>query len=266
MSLLVLDVRTESELTQTGMDIQIAFSESDATDYSIIPSRISGQSGDLADCDATSTCPSDSDETNLFDSDCILQSFVDGVSVTIKHLDPTILLVDLEASLTLMGFQAVCVLCPTFLVSFDSACTPSTREFNFGYARVSFTTVDEATSFNFMINSRGSIDVNLDDYLCNDDNDVQYDPFKLHVLLEKNLPTTDQSFYESQLRMYLSYYGDIVSLTSISGMGFEVTFSSEESAQYILACAAQNQHITLKDIRFYVHPVEATVTCATMVL
>jgi hypothetical protein len=268
MSLLVIDVREESARTQTGMDIQISFSEPDATAYSIIPSRISGQAGDLADCDAASTCPSDTDETELLNSECWLESIVDGSSVMIKHLDPTILTADMEASVTFMGFHPVRVLCPTFLVYLPGANTPGTREFNFGYARVSFATVEEAASFNFMINSRGSFDINPEDTssLCDNDYEVLYDPFKLHLMFEKNLPVKDQTYYESQLQMYLSYYGHVVSLTSISGMGYEVTFSSEESAQFILASAADDPHITLKDTRFFVHQVEATVACATVVL
>jgi hypothetical protein len=266
MSLIELDVRDDYSRTSPAMDLQIDFSDAEQSAFGVNPLRISGDAGDLVDCDAVSTCPSDTDMVDLYDHECELESFVIGTSAIMKYLDPVVLLRDLEMSVASMGCNPIRIICPSFLVCVSSDPHAIPREFNFGYACVSFATIEEATSFSFLINSRGSLfledEDNCDESVDENEPDTCYDPFKLHVTLVSHFLSDYPTSCESDLRAYLSYYGEIVSLTWISGVDFEVTFSSRKSAQLVL-----DQQTSSLDIRFFVHPVEIKATNdATMVL
>ena len=271
MSLIELDVRDDYSRMVHAMDIQIEFSDTEQTRSAFNPTRISGEAGELADCDAVSTCPSDTDMIELFNDDCEVESFVCGTAAILKHLDPRLSLVDLQSSLSSLGYDPISVLCPTFLVCVGDVPQYAPREFNFGYACVTFATIEEATMFSFTINSQGLLHLDVDDECASmsdgDEPCISQNMFKLHVSTVSQIPTDDNpAISEATIRDYLSYYGDIVSLEWISGGDFEVTFSSEKSVQSILEDIVNNQHTFPPDIRFFVHPVDATATHATTVL
>ena len=258
MPILTLNTQDDAADVSTSLDVQIEFANSDDPFRPTGPLRISAEAGDLVDCDAASTCASDTDKLDLFDQEHSLESFVYDVSVIIRYLDPVVLMTDLESHLKSLGLQWDRIICPTFLVCTASDTSPETREFNFGYACVSFATVDEALFFNFLINSQGSVEVNVDQPI-HDDDDSDFDVQLIKLVVTVVAPNIGSRYctmtFESTLHDVLSTYGDIVSLARIpgrSGDDFEVTLVTDKSSQFVLAeIARRNQHTNSTDILFF---------------
>jgi len=239
MSLITLSVYEDTRNADMGMSVNIEFNSTSPMTSGTFPSRISAQAGDLAECDAASTCASDSDRQELFDYDsdeCV--SFQSGNRVSIRNLDPSISLEYLERALSSLGMKGVSIACPTFsVVSGEGSDETITHEFNFGYATIALSTTEQAMALNYLIESHGgeldllfrnihysSLDYD-DDY---DDESTQdntsefgdlplttttYDAYSVGVEMVRNhqpIPTT--AVEEDLTFRYLSLYGQIPSI------------------------------------------------------
>lgn len=151
MALIDLPCLDSSRESEMELRVQFAQCELGSSTLPNFPSRISGAAEDLADCDAASTCPSDSDSVILFDSLAQGMSFVCGSSVIFRNLHPKILTCDF---VTWMDSIGICgeINCPSFQVQ-DA--TGSMREFNFGFCAVRLSSPEEAVSLNYLIHSLG---------------------------------------------------------------------------------------------------------------
>jgi hypothetical protein len=153
MPLLDLPYHDQSGSEADNVDIRIQFENSQkliTTDRDL-PSRISGSAEDLADCDAVSTCPSDSESVVLFDATSPQSAFVCGSSVIFRNLRPEVLTVDVASWLQSVGFQGE-INCPTFQVMDSEG---RAKEFNFGFCTVRVSAPEEAVLLNYVIHSTG---------------------------------------------------------------------------------------------------------------
>lgn len=151
--MVVIELPYLSSPRESEMDLRVQFAHCELSSGALpnFPSRISGAAEDLADCDAASTCPSDSDSIILFDSSSTGSSFVCGSSVIFRNLYPRVLTEDF---VHWMESLAICaeINCPSFHVQ-DA--TGSMNEFNFGFCAVRLSSPEEAVSLNYIINSLG---------------------------------------------------------------------------------------------------------------
>jgi hypothetical protein len=136
------------------MNVSIEFNSSLPMSSGTYPTRISAQAGDLSECDAASTCASDTDQQELFDQESECVSFQSGNRVSIRNLDPSISLDDLEHALYSLGMKGASIACPTFSVVSGEE-NEITQEYNFGYATIALSTTEEAVALNYLIECHG---------------------------------------------------------------------------------------------------------------
>lgn len=159
MTLLSLD-HESADRRESSMDLRIEFSShasSPANGGAYAPKRIAAIAEDLAECDAISTCASDTDSVVLFDDSKPQSTFVCGCSVVFRNLHPSVLAATIIESLVSLSMEGR-VSCPSFQVSDGRG---EVSEFNFGFCTVELSTSDEAVLLNFLIQSAG-----VDSLLC----------------------------------------------------------------------------------------------------
>ena len=125
------------------------------------PQRISAPAEDLLDCDAASTCASESESVVLFDELSQELTFVCGSSVIFRNLKPGVLAEDIRRVIGSFGIIAT-VHCPSFILNGDTH-DANIREFNFGFASVALSSPDEASLLNFLLLSTGLDDLSFKD-------------------------------------------------------------------------------------------------------
>lgn len=159
----------ESDSTNISVNLirRNASSVSPLDQLDLLPSMITADAVDLIDCEVASTCGSDTDPVVLFDVLKEPTSWVMGVNVLIRNLHPDVCagLID-ETLKSRIGIQACSIHCPSFRVA--RMISPTTNhdehqpsefmEFNFGFAVISLSHVDEATTLNYIIDSDGGVD------------------------------------------------------------------------------------------------------------
>jgi len=158
MTLIDLSHR-DSANVESSINLRVEFNDArkSTSSASTVPTRISGVADDLAECDAVSTCPSDSDSVVLFESSSPQSSFVCGSSVIFRNLRPEILPEDVLRWVQSTGMNGE-VNCPSFeVVGADGKPKP----FNFGFCTVKLSAHEEAVLLNFLLHSTG-----LDEVLC----------------------------------------------------------------------------------------------------
>jgi hypothetical protein len=118
-----------------------------------VPRRISAPAEDLLDCDAASTCASETESVILFDEESRQTSFVCGSSVIFRNLNPHVLAEDIKRAIESFGVVSD-VNCPSFVIE-RSVYEDVVQEFNFGFASVTVSSPDEAALLNFLLQSTG---------------------------------------------------------------------------------------------------------------
>ena len=143
------------------MNVRIEFDSNEKSAYlsSLCPSKISAKAEDLVECDAASTCGSDSDSVVLFEHTRPQSSFVCGSSVIFRNLVPSVLADDISRAIESFGMD-VMVNCPSFNMV-DESVSGEVHEFNFGFSTIGLSSPDEAILLNFLIQSHG-----IDELLC----------------------------------------------------------------------------------------------------
>ena len=167
MTLVFLRSSDESPADDSNIDLKVEFDSSlkDGVNSSfesstgLIPTRISAAADGLVECDAASTCPSDSDSVLLFESSMPQACFVAGSSVIFRNLRPSVTSAQIENAVLSLGIP-VTANCPSFTVV-DPQDSSDTQEFNFGFATVALSSPEEAILVNFMLHSFGT-----DELLC----------------------------------------------------------------------------------------------------
>ena len=157
MTLIDLSHRDEPNF-ESRINLRVEFHDGrKQSSASTIPTRISGVADDLAECDAISTCPSDSESVVLFDSSSPQSTFVCGSSVIFRNLRPEVLSGDVLRWVRSTGMDGE-VNCPTFEVVDAEG---SAKLFNFGFCTVRLSAHEEAVLLNFLLHSMG-----LDEVMC----------------------------------------------------------------------------------------------------
>lgn len=158
MTLIHLTCREPVEADpQINLRVEFDRTEKLTEHHNNIPTRISGDANDLAECDAASTCPSDTESVVLFDSSFPQSTFVCGSSVIFRNLRPEIEEGDLSKWIKSTGMMGELVF-PSFNVVSPDA---SINVFNFGFCTIRLSAPEEAVLLNFLLHSAG-----LDELLC----------------------------------------------------------------------------------------------------
>ena len=154
MTLLSLPVESV-ERRESSMDLRIEFpshASVSAIGQIVAPKRIAAVAEDLVECEAVSTCASDSESVILFDDSKPQSTFVCGSSVVFRNLHPSVLASTIRDSLETFSIEGQ-VNCPSFHVGDGKG---GLSEFNFGFCTVELSSSDEAVLLNFLIQSTGA--------------------------------------------------------------------------------------------------------------
>lgn len=210
----------DEESVNTEMNIRVEFgtSASDVHPSLPFPSTICATAQDVAECDAASTCASDSDSVVFFDQYREESVFVCGSSVILRNLHPSILSHHISNAMESLGIMAT-INCPSFQVCDSSS---GIREFNFGFSTLAFSNPEEATLVNFMIQTTG-----IEELLYGNESPASEasDEKSWIEVMEESVTTTSQislkvesskdislDAAETIVREYLNGYGEVDSI------------------------------------------------------
>jgi hypothetical protein len=152
MTLINLNPR-DSSLEDSEINLRVEFDQTGllVSSPKNVPTRISGNAEDLAECEAASTCASDSESVVLFDSALPQSTKVCGSSVIFRNLRPEIGEEDITKWIKSTGIVGE-IIFPSFNVVNPDG---SVRAFNFGFCTIRFSAPEEAVLLNFLLHSSG---------------------------------------------------------------------------------------------------------------